>query len=210
MPRKEFITRLSKYGSVLTRLSSLGLSRVFSDNLGEAAGISSSQVRKDLSSLKITGNKRGGYNIEFLEKELNEVLGKNEEQKVIIVGCGNIARALVNSKGFQKGSLKIVAGFDIDPDSVERDPKVSIPVHSLDELEGYIQKNGIKVGVIAVPDSAAAEIHERMTNAGIKGVLNFAHVHLREKEGCVCDNIDIDLKIENLFYFVNFLEKETT
>lgn len=203
---KEFVSRLLKYRNVIMNLKKLGIVKVFSDNLGDASGTTSSQVRKDFSQLEITGHKRGGYNIDHLIEKLNVVLGEDTSHKVIIAGCGNIGRAMIEFNGYHNSSLEIVAGFDTNQSII--DEEAGVPVYSIDKMPAYIKKHDIKVGIIAVPESAATEIYEKMVNAGIKGVLNFARVHIREIEGTFINTVNIELQIENLFYFVNVQEKK--
>ena len=99
----EIIKRLSQYKSVLQKLKTLGFVKVFSDNLGDAIGVSSSLVRRDFTAFGLTGNKRGGYNIDELITRLNTILGKEDVQRIIIVGCGKIGTALMNYTGFFTG-----------------------------------------------------------------------------------------------------------
>src|SRR5210317_866526 len=97
---EEVINRLLKYRQVMQKMKSLGFVRVFSDNLADAVGVSPSLVRKDFSMFELTGQKRGGYQIDSLLKGLNVILGKDKKQKIIIVGCGKMGRALMNYNGF--------------------------------------------------------------------------------------------------------------
>jgi len=208
MISKDFISRLLKYKNVLNKLKSLGFARVFSDNLGDSIGVAPSQVRKDLAILKISGNKRGGYNVDKLKEELNGVLGGDKEKKAIIVGCGKIGTALRHYKVFSREGIKIVAGFDVDEGKIDEHQET--PVYSIDKLKGFIKENKIRIGIITVTETAAASVLEDMIAAGIKGVLNFAPVQLRSTEQCIIHNINIELELENLFYFVNATELTKT
>ena len=136
----------------------------------------------------------------------SQILVGDRKQKVIVVGCGNIGRALIEYNGFHCESLKIVAGFDISKG--KWDPEAKVPIYPLEKMEEYVKKNQIKVGVVAVPENEASSVCDKMIAAGIKGILNFARVYIRETEGAVVDTVNIELKIENLFYFANALTKE--
>lgn len=201
------ILRLSRYRNALLRFKSLGFVKIFSDNLAEETGVTAPQVRKDFSLFGITGNKRGGYNIEELLEKLNNLLGKTEIQNVIIVGAGHIGTALMKYRGFEKEGFKILAVFDIDPTKYNREVN-KIPVMPLAGLENFVKNNRIKAGIIATPDLAAMEVYELMKAAGIKGVLNFAPIRLKETPECVVNNVNIELELENLLYYVNALNKE--
>ena len=164
---RKCILRLSRYKNALKRLKALGFVKVFSGNLADAAGVTSSQVRKDFSLFGITGNRRGGYKVDELVIRIREILGKNEIHKVVIVGIGNMGNALLRYKGFETGGVRIVAGFDIDPSRYQSERPV--PILPLDEFRSYVESNEIKIGILAVPDVAAHHVSEIMIAAGIKG-----------------------------------------
>jgi redox-sensing transcriptional repressor len=198
---RKCITRLSRYKNALKRLKALGFIKVFSDNLSDAAGVTPSQVRKDFSLFGITGNKRGGYKVDELIEQIQIILGKNEIQRVILVGAGRIGAALLRYKGFEEGGVRIVAAFDIDP--AKYLPNDAVPIRPLEEMTQFIRDEKIRVGIITVPDSAAQRIAEIMAAAGIKGILNFAPIQLRGTDEVVINNINLESELENLIYFVN-------
>lgn len=202
---KNCIQRLSKYKTALSRLKSFGFVKVFSDNLADAAGVTASQVRKDFSLFDIRGNKKGGYLIDELIEGLNNILGKTQLQKVIVVGAGNIGHALMRYAGFEKEGIKIVACFDIDPAKIE--PEAPVPIFPMESLKDFIKTNKIKIAVLAVPDIAAQQTWELLKDAGIKGVLNFAPIRLRDAEDYVINNANLELELENVIYFVNAMSK---
>ncbi|MBU4252716.1 MAG: redox-sensing transcriptional repressor Rex [Candidatus Omnitrophica bacterium] len=199
------IMRLSKYKSALYRLKSLGFVRIFSDNLADAVEVTSSQVRKDFSIFDISGNKRGGYKIDELIEKINTILGKDELQKVVIIGVGKLGSALMHYPGFEKEGIKIVAAFDID--ALKFKHKEKTPVLPLEELPEFVRKNNIKIGIITVPATSAQQVVEIMLSAGIKGVLNFAPIQLRGNDDCQINNVNLEVELENLIYFVNVLIK---
>lgn len=202
---KQCIIRLSRYKNALYRLRTLGFVKVFSDNLADAVGGTSSQVRKDFSIFGLSGNKRGGYKIEELIEKINNILGKNELQKVIIVGAGKLGTALLKYKGFEKEGIKLVASFDIDP--AKYSSSQDTPVFPLEEIHSFVQNNNIKIGVITVPDMAAQQAADIMLSAGIKGILNFAPIRLRGRDDCIINNVNLEVELENLIYFVNVMAK---
>jgi redox-sensing transcriptional repressor len=202
---KKCITRLSRYRKAVLRLKDLGFIKVFSDTLGEAVGATAAQVRKDFSLFGITGNKRGGYQVDNLIEKLQAILGKDQDQAVIIVGIGNIGTALMKYKGFEREGIKVVAGFDTNPEKINR--KRKIPILPLDELSGFVKKQNIKIGIIAVPDSAAQQVCEAMVATGIKGILNFAPIRLRGSEDVIINNVHLQIELENVIYFVNAFNK---
>lgn len=201
--KKKVVERLHGYRNALYRLKHMGLVKVFSDNLADAVDVTSSQVRKDLSLLGPSGNKRGGYFIDDLILKLNEILGKDKTQDIIVVGAGNIGTALMNYPGFQREGIKIVAAFDRDPGKIKRDG--AVPVLPLEELKDFVSQHHIKVGIIAVPDTVAQQVFNEMVAVGIKGILNFAPMRLNTPENFVINNVNVGIELETVIYFVNAL-----
>ena len=202
---KNAVNRLSQYKSALYRFKALGFQKIFSDYLAEAVEVTSAQVRKDFSIFGITGNKRGGYTIDNLIERLNTILGKNEIQKVILVGAGNLGSALSKYKNFEKEGIRIEAVFDIDPSKYNS--KFTVPVLSMDKLEQFVQENKIKAAILCVPDIAAQQVFDLLHKAGIRGVLNFAPINLKTPEETIVSNVNLAVELENMIYFVNALEK---
>jgi redox-sensing transcriptional repressor len=202
---KNSILRLSKYKNALNRFKDLGLVKIFSDYLGDAVGVTAAQVRKDFSLFGISGNKRGGYGIDSLLEKLNTILGKNVVQPVILVGAGNIGQALIKYSGFEKEGIRIVAAFDSDQAKLR--PAGAVPILPVQGLVGYVAAHGIKIAIICVPEAAAQQVFDVLRNAGVSGFLNFAPLRLRADNGCVVNNVNLELELENVIYFVNVFEK---
>jgi len=195
------ISRLSRYRNAALRLKGLNFVKVFSENLADAAGVTAAQVRKDFSMCGISGSGRGGYQINDLIGQLNKVLGKDTVQKFVVVGIGNIGRALLHYPGFHREEIKIVAGFDIDKNKHNRD--ADVPILPLEELNDFALKHSIRFGIIAVPETSAQDVLAAMLNAGIRGVLNFAPICLKAPAGCVVRNLSLETELENVIYFTN-------
>ncbi|MHB9154654.1 MAG: redox-sensing transcriptional repressor Rex [Endomicrobiales bacterium] len=199
------IIRLSRYKNSLYRLKTLGFVKVFSDNLADAVGVTAEQVRKDFSLFGITGNKRGGYQVDALIEKLNTILGKDRTHSVVVAGMGHIGAALSRYRGFEKEGIKIIGAFDIDPEKHQRD--AGVPVLPLEEMKDFVRARGVRLGIIAVPDIAAQQVADLMAGAGIKGVLNFAPIRLRMPEDVVVNNVNLEQELENVIYFVHTMGK---
>ncbi len=199
---KEIVERLSRYRAVLLRLKSLGFVKVFSDNLGDALGISSSQVRKDFAAFGMRGVKRGGYQVGDLLARLNELLGSSGLLPVVVVGCGNIGKALLQTYGRRRDGVSAVAGFDIRAEVLA--PEADVPILDVRELVDYIEREKIRVAILTVPEQAASGEMERLRQAGIEGVLNFTATQLRSSPDCIVHSINLRMEIEKLFYLVHF------
>ena len=204
---KKSILRLSKYNKALTRLHSMGFKKVFSDNLADAIGVTSSQVRKDFSIFDLSGHKKGGYLIEDLIYKINKILGKEEVEKVIIVGCGNIGTALMRYNGFEKEFIKVVAAFDNNLAKTNCDSQV--PILPIEEMHDFIVREKIRTAILAVPDQAAQHVVDILVNAGIKGVLNFSPLYLRVPEDFIISNVNLEVELEGVIYFVNAMQNSS-
>lgn len=204
----DMLIRVTRYYRALNRLRTIGLEKVFAHNLADAAGVSAAVVRKDFSQLEIHGQKRGGYEITDLIERIGTILGKGDEQHVIVVGCGRIGKALMHYSGFESDGLRIVAGFDNDP-IVYSDASQPIPVYPMSRLEEVISALKVSVAIITVPEAAATDTYAQLLAAGIMGILNFSPVTLksvRTKDGImpVVHNINIGLELEQIFYELKF------
>ena len=205
MISRTHIMRLLKYKNALKRMKSFGFIKAYSNNLGDAIGITSVQVRKDFSLFSISGSKKGGYNIDDLLEQINKILGKQVSHKVILVGYGKIGKALVNYRGFKNESIDIVAAFDHNIEKISRDAPT--PVLPIDEIKDYIIDNKIEIAILTVPDLEAQRMFDVICNAGIRGVLNFAPIKPTERPNCIIHDVNIAAEIEALFYFTNDLKK---
>lgn len=204
----ELLVRVTRYYRALNRLRAIGLEKVFAHNLADAAGVTAAIVRKDFSSLDIKGQKRGGYEILQLVDQIGKILGKGDVQNVVVMGCGRIGKALMHYSGFEPDGIKIVAGFDSDP-MVYADASSSIPVYPMTRLDEVVQALSVKVAIITVPEVAAADCYQRAVDAGVKGILNFSPITLRNSvlddgSTVVVHNINIALELEQIFYELQF------
>lgn len=200
------IGRLSRYKSSLHHFKELGFKKIFSNYLAQAVGTSSTQIRKDFSIFKIQGNKRGGYEIDILITRLNSILNKNETQKVILVGAGNLGSALMHYRGFAKEGFHLLAAFDIDP--VKLNSQIDTPVLPLMELPKFVIENEVAFGIISVPAVVAQQVFDMMVGAGIRGILNFAPCCLTSTDSRVfVNNVNLELELEQLVYFVKLGNK---
>jgi len=200
----EVINRLLKYRNVMQKMQGLGFMRVFSENLADAIGVSPSLVRKDFSTFGLTGNKRGGYPLHTLVDKLNILLGKDKKQKIIIVGCGKMGKALMNYNGFPRVGIRVVAGFDSEPSLLE--PDAPIPILHVSKMKEHVAENHIKLAVLTVPEPSAQSILDSLMKTSICGVVNFAPISLKGNDSCLIHNINIEQELEKLFYQIQFAD----
>lgn len=195
----KILKRFLLYRICLNKFQRLGFTKVFSYNLGEEAGVTAEQVRKDFSMIQIKGSKRGGYEIEYLLHAINEIFKQNGERYVIVIGMGNIGQALVNYQGFKENKIIIVAGFDLDPSKYTR--KNIIPVYHPDKIEEVVKECGVKTAIIAVPEAAGQEVCNKLVSLGIKAILNFSPIILHVPEHVMVNYVNLRNELESLFYY---------
>ena len=197
---KRNIKRMLQYKLCLMRFKELGFNKIYSYNLGEAAGVSAVQVRKDFSEFGIKGNKKGGYNLDYLIASLNDLFG-SKRKNVIIVGMGNIGSAMAQySPRFIQKNIHIVAGFDIDPSKQKR--SFGIPVYSMSEIPSMVETHQVSTAIVAVPFQTAQEVCNILVDAGISGILNFAPVILKVPDHIIMNDINISNELESIMYII--------
>jgi len=194
------IGRLSLYRRCLLGLGEEGAGHVFSHELARLAGVTATQVRRDLMTVGCTGSPVRGYEVDRLISGISQVLDSKRGEAVSLVGLGNLGRAILDYLGGRRGKLRIAAAFDIDP------AKVSRVVHncrcySMDELAEVIERQEIESAIVTVPAGAAQEVADRLVAAGIRGILNFAPVRLRVPAGVFVEDVDMAMALEKVAYF---------
>ena len=202
VPRKS-IFRLSLYQRCLERLRVNGMETVSSEVLAKAAGVKPTQLRKDLTYFGQFGTRGLGYNVESLSATINEVLGTNSLQPVVLVGVGNLGAALLRYQGFQKEGFELRAAFDSDPSRCEAiKDRCSIPVYSTSEMKEFIGDQKVKMAIMAVPGNVAQEVANELVDAGVQAILNFSPTVLQVPDKVMVHSVDLALALEHLSYFV--------
>ena len=200
------LQRLPTYLNYLKSLDDNG--NISSTEIARALGLNDVQVRKDLSSVSSGGRPKVGYNIRGLILDLKEFLGYNAVNDAVMVGCGNLGRALMSYRGFREYGLRIVAGFDISDDLVG-DEVGGKPILPLSSLPQYCRENGVKIGVITTPAQAAQKACDLLMEGGIKAVWNFAPAHITVGEGVLVQNENMACSLALLSKHLNeMLESE--
>lgn len=205
---KATVERLPLYYRCLDKMDLFeDVSVVSSKELGGRLGIPSTQVRKDLSYYGEFGRRGVGYDVNSLKKSIGKILGINKEWAAVLVGAGNLGRALVNYGGFSDMGLKI--SDVVDADLVKIGNMVGdITVTSMKELEEIVEKNDISIGIVAVPASAAQEVTDKLVAAGVKSIWNFAPTRLKVPEEIFVRNEDLAVGIASLIYHLSWDDKE--
>ena len=200
IPRKT-IYRLSIYLRCLQRLKGNTIRTVSSEALSKAAGVKSTQLRKDLTYFGQFGTRGLGYDVEQLAAMITDLLGTKRLQPVVLVGVGNLGLALLSYRGFEQEGFEIVAAFDIKLDRA-RDKQAKQPVHPMEQLEAVIRELSVRMAIVTVPATAAQEVANRLVNCGIAGILNFSPIVLQVPEDVTVNNVNLAIELENLSYFI--------
>lgn len=189
--------RLPTYLQYLKELDPAANENISATIIAKALGLGEVQVRKDLSAVSGAGRPKLGYKTSALIKRLEEVLGQKSVCKAVIIGAGKLGNALLEYNGFANYGLEISAAFDIDADKLgEADSGKA--VYSIDRLEDYCVSEGVRIGIITVPASAAQTICDRLTACGITAIWNFAPCQLTVPEGITLQHENLALSLAHL------------
>jgi redox-sensing transcriptional repressor len=196
------VRRLSLYLRVLQEASALGLETISSEELAKRGGTTSAQVRKDLSLFGSFGKRGLGYSVPELLGSIREILGLDQAWRVALVGAGKIGAALFSYRDFQRRGFHIRAVFDTDPDKIGR-AWGELVVRADDEMETALAEQRIDIVIVAVPADVAQGVADRVANAGVRAILNFAPTKLRIPESVALRNVDMALELEGLSFALN-------
>lgn len=196
------IGRLPIYLRALLRLAQEGREVTSSHELGQRLGISSAQIRKDLSHFGGFGKQGTGYQISYLIDQLKQVLKIDREWDVALVGAGDLGHAVANYRGFSDRGFRIVAVFDSDPSKIGK-PIGKLTVNPFSELEDVITARGIKVAMIAVPAQNAQDVADQLIKAGIRAILNYAPISLNVPSGVHVQYIDPVVHLQRMTYYLD-------
>ena len=225
IPRKA-VYRLSVYLRCLHRLLNNSIHTVSSEVLAKAAGVKSTQLRKDLTYFGQFGTRGLGYDVEQLIEMITKRLGTKSLQPVVIVGVGNLGRALLSYRGFEREGFGIIGAFDIqsgryllEETSIDEQPaktagkvklsewlkaeKIQVQVRPMEELPKVIADHVVKLAILCVPPTAAQEVANQLVECGVVAILNFAPIVLSVPDEVTVNNVNLAMELENLSYFIN-------
>lgn len=194
------VARLPVYLRALAEESEAKATTISSERLAELAGVNAAKVRKDLSYLGSYGTRGVGYDVEYLTFQMSRELGLTHDWPVIIVGVGNLGQALANYGGFRDRGFPIAALVDADPEKVG-DVVHGVAVHGLDDLPGIVAGLGSVIGIIATPAPAAQSVADRLAEAGVTSILNFAPAVISVPEGVSLRKVDLAVELQILSFY---------
>jgi redox-sensing transcriptional repressor len=194
------IGRLTLYWRILRDLASGGNNYVYSHHLAAKSRVTAAQVRRDLMVLGYSGTPARGYDVNKLREHIEAFVFPSGEQRAIIAGVGNIGRALLKFFTGRRPTLKIVASLEVNPEKFGRMIH-GCPCHSIEDAVSVIRKQGITVGIIAVPDNEAQYVADMFVDAGIRGILNFARTALHVPDSVYVEDIDLAMSMDRVAFF---------
>jgi len=193
------IKRLPRYYRFLEMLKVNGIARISSKELAERMGLTASQIRHDFNCFGGFGQQGYGYNVEVLYKEIGDILGLNDGDTMIIVGAGNLGRALASHDTFEKRGFKLVGLFDSDEKIIGTEIN-GIKVQGADNLEKFVRSNRVDIAILTVPKAAVQPTAELLAAAGVKGLMNFAYTELDLPEDIAVSNVHLSDPLMYLSY----------
>lgn len=197
------VRRLPKYHRYLGDLLNNDIRRVSSQELSRITGFTASQIRQDLNCFGGFGQQGYGYNVDELHREIGRILGLDRIYRTIIIGAGNVGRAIANYTFFEESGFKLYGVFDNNPKKVGEKVK-NLGVLPIEEVEAFIKDNEIEIGILCTPKDGTQKIAEVLVSCGIRGIWNFAPVDLKLDSNVIVENVHLS---ESLFT-ISYLLKE--
>jgi redox-sensing transcriptional repressor len=196
------IDRLPVYVRALAALERQGREVVNSQELGERLGVTPAQIRKDLSYFGRFGKQGRGYNVGRLLEELRQILGLTKEWPMVLVGVGQLGRAIVAYGGFVPQGFRIVEAFDVDARIVGSSVD-GLTVKSLDSLPQVVKRRKVEIAIVAVPAATAQDVIDMLVSAGVKAILNYAPIAAHAPRNVQIKDIDPVLSLQSMTFYVN-------
>lgn len=195
------VRRLPVYLRFLNELNKREIATVSSQELGQKLELNPAQIRKDLAYFGDFGRKGIGYDVSYLIEKIRHILKLDQQINVALVGAGNLGHALSNYNAYLKDTMKIVAIFDSYPPKIGQQIN-SLTVQPMEELADTIRSQGIRIGIITVPDSEAQAVADILVGSGIEAILNFAPVILKTPPEIRVHAADFTTDLQSLAYYL--------
>lgn len=196
------IGRLPVYLRALNRLTQEGFEVTSSHELGRRLGISSAQIRKDLSHFGGFGKQGTGYQIAYLEDKLRQVLNVNRDWEVALIGAGDLGHAVANYKGFNPRGFHITCIFDNDPDKIGKEIG-GLSIQPISDMQDTLREQQIRMAMITVPAENAQDVADQLVEAGVRAILNYAPININVPEGVHVQYIDPVVHLQRMTYYLD-------
>ncbi|WP_159543765.1 redox-sensing transcriptional repressor Rex [Streptococcus halichoeri] len=196
--------RLSLYYRIFKRFHADQVEKASSKQIADAMGIDSATVRRDFSYFGELGRRGFGYDVTKLMNFFADLLNDHSTTNVLLVGCGNIGRALLRYRFHDRNKMQIVMGFDLESNPlVGTKTDDGIPIYAITSVDTYIQESGIETAILTVPSTEAQDVADQLVQAGIKGILSFSPVHLNVPKDVIVQYVDLTSELQTLLYFMH-------
>ena len=200
--------RLSLYYRIFKRFHHENIEKASSKQIAEAIGIDPATVRRDFSYFGELGRRGFGYDVNKLMTFFAELLNDNATTKVLLVGVGNVGRALLHYRFQERNRMQLVMAFDTDDNElVGTQTEDNIPIYGISQIKDKIAQEDIKTAILTVPSVKAQEVADLLVDAGIKGILCFSPVNLNLPRHVVVQYVDLTSELQTLLYFMKEEEK---
>jgi redox-sensing transcriptional repressor len=193
------IKRLPRYYRHLGELIQQGTERISSGELSRQMNVTASQIRQDLNNFGGFGQQGYGYNVDYLHTEIGKILGLDKEYHVIIIGAGNLGRAIANYTNFEKSGFVITGIFDVNP-KLRGQSIRGVPVLNMSELQEFAKQNRIDIAALTVPKDAAVEVADELVKMGIRAFWNFAHTDLQVPDDVIVESVHLSESLMRISY----------
>ncbi|WP_026507271.1 redox-sensing transcriptional repressor Rex [Butyrivibrio sp. MC2013] len=200
------ISRLPRYFRYLGELKANGKERVSSQELSAIMHVTASQIRQDFNNFGGFGQQGYGYNVSYLYGEISRILGIDRQHQLIIVGAGNLGRALAGYANFSSRGFVVRGAFDSDP-KLWGWKIGEVEIRPVSEMEEFVRNNNIDIAVLTIPKDQAVTAANKLIDCGIKAILNFAHVDLDVPENVQVENVHLSDSLMKLSYNIGRYER---
>lgn len=196
------IRRLPRYYRHLSELQRKGVVRISSSALGKDMGLTASQIRQDLFCFGEFGQQGYGYKVDSLREEIGEILGISRGHTVVVLGAGNLGRALIENFKFSNNGFRLLAAFDVNDTVGHR--IAGVPVYHSNQLEDFLENNEVSVGLLTVPKAAAQPMAERLVAHGVRGIWNFTNTEVTfPNQDVVVESVHFSDSLLTLSYLIS-------
>ncbi len=197
------IRRLPLYARELGAVASEGSEYISSEGLGERLGVSPAQIRKDLNYFGSFGTRGRGYQVTSLRERIRTILKLNGRVKeMVLVGVGQLGRALLGYRGFLIGGFEVVRVFDADPEQIGQ-VLVGYEVDDVASLPEFLRRSKVAFAIVAVPTEAASSVIDTLVAGGVRAILSYAPISRSVPDGVRLRQIDPVMELESMSYYLN-------
>lgn len=200
--------RLALYYRIFKRLYADNVAKASSQQIADAMGIDPATVRRDFSYFGELGRRGFGYDTKKLMNFFAELLGDHSTTNVMLIGVGNIGRALLHYRFHDRNKMQIALAFDTDDNElVGTKTSDGIPIYGISSIKEHLAETPVETAILTVPSSKAQEVTDVLVDAGVRGILSFSPVNLQVPENVVVQYVDLTSELQTLLYFMNAQEK---